>query len=165
MVHLAQTVHLSCTNTNNISKQTKTRFHKTHVTEQFHRVRPKQFLSIWYFRHKLCTNLVSRLALSSNRMKRSFSRASSPRSTFGCVQNNFWACGTVGINRVAPTLTPSPNGLKRDSRWPTSPRSSSVLSKTTYKPMARSAQTEQLSCVKITTISKWTGKFPVEAII
>jgi hypothetical protein len=32
MVHLAQTVHLSYTNTNTVSKQTKTRVHMTDVT-------------------------------------------------------------------------------------------------------------------------------------
>jgi hypothetical protein len=32
MEHSAQTVHLSCTNTNNVSKWTEMRFHMTHVT-------------------------------------------------------------------------------------------------------------------------------------
>jgi len=32
MVRLAQTVRVSCTNTNTISKWTETRFHMTHVT-------------------------------------------------------------------------------------------------------------------------------------
>jgi hypothetical protein len=32
MVRLAQTMHLSCTDTNTVSKWTKTRFHMTHVT-------------------------------------------------------------------------------------------------------------------------------------
>jgi hypothetical protein len=32
MVRLAQTVHLSCTNTNTVSKWTEIRFHMTHVT-------------------------------------------------------------------------------------------------------------------------------------
>jgi hypothetical protein len=32
MVRLAQTVHLLCTETNNVSKRTETRFHMTHVT-------------------------------------------------------------------------------------------------------------------------------------
>ena len=32
MVHLGQTVHLSCTEANTVSKWTKTRFHTTHVT-------------------------------------------------------------------------------------------------------------------------------------
>jgi hypothetical protein len=41
VVHLAQTVHLSCTDTNTISKQTEMRFHKTHITKEFHWVHPK----------------------------------------------------------------------------------------------------------------------------
>jgi hypothetical protein len=40
MVRLAQTVHLSCTDINTVSKQTETRFQLTHVTEEFHRVHP-----------------------------------------------------------------------------------------------------------------------------
>ena len=36
-----QTVHLSCTNTNTVSKYYETRFHMTHVTKEFHWVRPK----------------------------------------------------------------------------------------------------------------------------
>jgi hypothetical protein len=32
MVRLAQIMHLSCTNTNNVSKQTETRFNMTHIT-------------------------------------------------------------------------------------------------------------------------------------
>jgi hypothetical protein len=41
MERLTQTVLLSCTDTNTISKQTEMRFHMTHVTQEFHRVRPK----------------------------------------------------------------------------------------------------------------------------
>ena len=37
MVCLAQTVHLSCTDTNTISKRTETRFHRTHVSKEFNR--------------------------------------------------------------------------------------------------------------------------------
>jgi hypothetical protein len=62
-VCLAQTVHVSCTDTNTISKWTKTRFHMTHVTLEFHSVRPKWFLRLWYVPHKPCTYLASRLAL------------------------------------------------------------------------------------------------------
>jgi hypothetical protein len=43
MVRLAQTVQLSCSDTNTVSKRTKMRFHMTHVTEEFYRVCPKQF--------------------------------------------------------------------------------------------------------------------------
>jgi hypothetical protein len=64
MVRLAQTVHLSCTHT--IFKWAKMRFMRTHVTEEFHWVRPKWFLRLRYFRCKRCTYLASRLALSPN---------------------------------------------------------------------------------------------------
>jgi hypothetical protein len=40
-VCLAQTVHLSCTDTNTISNWTKTRYHMTHDTLGFHQVCPK----------------------------------------------------------------------------------------------------------------------------
>jgi hypothetical protein len=41
LVYLLQTVHLSCTDNDTISKWTKMRFHMTHVTLEFHRVCPK----------------------------------------------------------------------------------------------------------------------------
>jgi hypothetical protein len=66
MVYSVQTVLLSCTDTNTISKRTKTRFHMTHVTYDFHRLHPKLFMMYWYVQCKLCTYLVSRLALSPN---------------------------------------------------------------------------------------------------
>jgi hypothetical protein len=52
MVRLVQTVHLCFTDTNNVSKQTKTSFHMTHVTYELHMVSPKLFLSLWYIRRK-----------------------------------------------------------------------------------------------------------------
>jgi hypothetical protein len=70
LVCLVQTVHLSCTNTNTVSKQTKMRFHITHVTYEFHWVRPKLFMSLWYIQCKPCTYLASRLALSPNGQSR-----------------------------------------------------------------------------------------------
>jgi hypothetical protein len=62
---------------------------------EFHSVRPKQFLSLWYVRRKLCTYLASRLALSPNGPKWVSTWASSPRSTIGCIQNDFYAYGTL----------------------------------------------------------------------
>jgi hypothetical protein len=66
MVCSVQTVHLSCTNTNTITKRTKTRFHTMHVTFEFHRVRPKLFMSLWFVPCKPCTYLASMLALYPN---------------------------------------------------------------------------------------------------
>jgi hypothetical protein len=103
MVHLAQTVHLSCTNTNTVSKRIKTRFHMTQVASELHRVRPKWFLSLWYVWHKPCTYLASKLALSPNRLNRTSTQASSPRSIIGCVQNDFYTYCTFGANH-APML-------------------------------------------------------------
>jgi hypothetical protein len=46
------TVCLAQTDTNTISKWTKTRFDITHVTLEFHWARPKQFLILLYVLHK-----------------------------------------------------------------------------------------------------------------
>jgi hypothetical protein len=88
-VHSVLTVLLTSTDTNTISKQTISRFHKIHVTYKFHRVRLKYYPSLWYVRHKLRTYLASRLALSPNGPKRASTLPSSPRSTIGCVQKDF----------------------------------------------------------------------------
>jgi hypothetical protein len=100
MVCLAQTMHRSFTDTNTIFKWTKIRFHMTHVTLDFHRVRPKWFLRLWFVRHKLCTYLASRLALSLNGPNRASTWALSPRSTIECVQNDCWAYGIFGAKRA-----------------------------------------------------------------
>jgi hypothetical protein len=65
-VRSVQTVLLSCTDTNTVSKWTKTRFHMTHVTYEFHQVRPNLFMSLRYVQCKPYTCLASRLALSPN---------------------------------------------------------------------------------------------------
>jgi hypothetical protein len=92
----AEPVHLGCTNTNTVSKRTEIRF-------EFHPVRPKQFLSLWYVRRKPCTYLASRLLVSPNGMKEDSTWHTSPRSFIGCVWNNFRAYGMFGANR-APIL-------------------------------------------------------------
>jgi hypothetical protein len=66
MARLAQTVHLSCTQTNTISKRIETRFCMTHVTSEFHRVRPNRFLRLWYVWCKLRIYLAPILTLSPN---------------------------------------------------------------------------------------------------
>jgi hypothetical protein len=61
MVCLTQTKHLSCNDANIVYKRTKTRFHVTHVTYDFHRVPLKLFMSLWYVQCKLCTYLAWKL--------------------------------------------------------------------------------------------------------
>jgi hypothetical protein len=64
MVHVAQTVHLSCTEHNTVSKRIETRFHLTHFTLELHQVRPNWFLILWYVRREPCTYLAPTLTLS-----------------------------------------------------------------------------------------------------
>jgi hypothetical protein len=59
----AQTMRLSCVKTSTISKRTESSIHLSLVTYEYHQVRPKWFLSLWYVRHKPYTYLASRLAL------------------------------------------------------------------------------------------------------
>jgi hypothetical protein len=64
MVHLVETVDLSCSDTNTVSKQTETSFHLSLVTQEYHPVHQKQFLSLWYVWHKPCTYTAPKLTLS-----------------------------------------------------------------------------------------------------
>ena len=58
MVRSAQTVHRSCVKISTISKRTETSFELSFVTKEYHRVRPKRYLSLWYVwqtMHLSCT--------------------------------------------------------------------------------------------------------------
>jgi hypothetical protein len=88
MVRPAQAVHLSCSDTNTLNGLTM-RFHLTHLTLEFYRVCPKWFLSLWYVRHKSCTYLASRLALSLN----------------GSNQASTWACHLGELSGVFKTTS------------------------------------------------------------
>jgi hypothetical protein len=95
MVCSAQTVHQSSIKIASFSQRNEIRLYMTLVPKEFHCVHPKQFPSQWYGRRKTCTYLALRLALSLNEVKRVSNWASSPRSTIGCIQNDFWAYGTL----------------------------------------------------------------------
>jgi hypothetical protein len=97
MVCLAQTVHLSCTDPNTISKRTEMRFDLTHITEELHLVCLKQSLSLWYIWHKRCDYLALMLIPSPNGPKQDSIWTTSPRSSIRCVQNNFQANDTFGV--------------------------------------------------------------------
>jgi hypothetical protein len=119
---------------------------------------PKMIFEAIHVPHKPCTHLASRLTLSPNELKRVSTWPTSCRSTIVCVQNDFWAYGTLGANvhQSCAALTLSPNILKQAS---TNPWHLGVLSgapKMIFEPIARSAQIVYLSCVKINSISKWT---------
>jgi hypothetical protein len=68
-VCLTQTVHQSCFLSSTISKRTEPSFHLILITKEYHRVRPKRFLCLWYVRCKPCTCLALTLTLSPNGLK------------------------------------------------------------------------------------------------
>jgi hypothetical protein len=119
----------------------------------------KTISSLWYFRHKPCAYLASRLAPPPNGLKRNSSWASTPRSTIGCIQNNFWAYGMFGANRAA-ILHRHKHCLQTDRKEiPDDPRHlgfPSGASKMIFEPMVLLPQTVHLSSIKISTISKRT---------
>jgi hypothetical protein len=76
--------------------------------------------------HLAQTMHLSRLALSQNRPKQASTWASLPRSTIGCVQNDFmslWYIQYKQCTYLASRLALSSNIPKRASTWATSPRS------------------------------------------
>jgi hypothetical protein len=68
VIRLPQTMQLSCVRSNTISKQS-VRFQLSLITYEYHRVRPKWFLSLWYVCHKLYTYHASTLILFPNGLK------------------------------------------------------------------------------------------------
>ena len=88
MVRSAQTVHRSCVKISTISKLTKTSFQLSFVTYEYHQVRPKQYMSLWYVWRKTvhlsCTNTNT----FSKRTERDSTCTTSPRSSIGCFQND-----------------------------------------------------------------------------
>jgi hypothetical protein len=157
MVHLVQTMHLSYTNTNTVSKWTKTRFDMTQSPRS----------TIWCVQNdfqahgvqrKLCTYLVSRLALSPNRLKRDPlkpchlgvpSGASKMIPKPMVLWRKSWTYLALTL-----TLTPSPNRPKQILTWATLSRSSIGCVQIDFQAYGMFAQTMHLSCVKISTISK-----------
>ena len=66
MLHSAKTMHRSCVKICTISKRTKTTFQLSFITWEYHRVRPKRYLGLWYVWRTLCTHLALTLTPSPN---------------------------------------------------------------------------------------------------
>jgi hypothetical protein len=159
MAHLAQTVHLSCSETNSISKRIETSFHLTLVTQEYHPVYPKQFMSLWYVWRKPSTYHAPKLTLSLKGTKGDSTSPTSPRSSNRCIQNDFWVYGTFGIN-CAPILNQEKHYFQMDRNELPFERHHLgvpfIVSKTISKPMVCLSQTVDLSCTNTNTISKQT---------
>jgi hypothetical protein len=150
-------VLLSCTDTNTVSKQTKTRFIMAHVSYEFHRVRPKLFMSLWYVQCKPCTYLLSRLALSPNGPNRAPPDPHHLGVPSGTSKMTYEPMvrltqtedlSFTDANTISKT---DRNEIPHDSRQLGVPSSAS---NTISVPTVRSTQTVHQFCIKTSTISK-----------
>jgi hypothetical protein len=135
------------------------RFHLTHVTYEFHWVRPKQFMSLWFVQCKPCTYLASILALSPNGPNRAPpdpchlevpSGASKMiyETMVRLTQTEHLSC--TDANTISNT---DRNEILHDPRHLGVP---SGASNTISEPTVRSTQTVHQYCIKCSTISKRT---------
>jgi hypothetical protein len=124
MVRLTQTVHLSCTDTNTVSKWTETRFHRTHITEELYRVRPHRFFEPMVLSPETMHISCVKISTISKQNETSFQ--------LGLVISEYlwmrpkwflslWYIWHKSCTYLAPTLTPFPNGPKWHSTRPMSP--------------------------------------------
>ena len=116
-------------------------------------MRPKQFPSLWYVRRNPCTDLASRLALSSNGPKRAsveLRHLGVPSGVSNTISEPMVHL-TKPCTYLALTLTTSPNGpnkISHDARHLGVP---SGASKTISEPMVRLAQTVHISYINTNT--------------
>jgi hypothetical protein len=152
MVRLSQSMHLSCTDTNTVSKSKEERFPITHVTKVFHRVRLKRFMSLWYVQRKLCTNLGSRLALSPNRPSFHLSLVT---LVYHRVPSKWFLSRWYVWRKLCTYLAPTPTLNPNRKKIPHEPRHLGVpscVSKMISELMVCSTQTVHLSYIKVSTI-------------
>jgi hypothetical protein len=159
MVRSVHTVHLSCVKISTISKYTKTSIHSSLVTKEYHRVRPKWFLSLWYIWCKLCTYIALTIRLSPNGLKWDSTWPISPRRSIGCDQQRFlsiWYDQRKLCTYIVSRLALTPNGWNEHPLAPHHLGVPSDVSKTISELMVRLTQTVHLSCTETNTIFKQT---------
>jgi hypothetical protein len=113
-------------------------------------------LSPWFF-HKPCTDLSSRLALSPNGLSFHLSLITNEYHRL-CLKRflSWWYISRKLCKHLALTLTLFQNRKKWDSMGPTSPRSSNWCAQNDFWAYGKSTKTMHISCIKISTISKWS---------
>jgi hypothetical protein len=118
-----QIVHLYCVKISTIPKRNETSIHLGLVTLEYHWVRPKQFLSLWYVSHKPCTYLVDTNTVSK-RTKMRFHMAHITKEFHRVRPKWFlslWYVRRKPCTYLASRFTLSPNGLNRASSWASLP--------------------------------------------
>jgi hypothetical protein len=127
------------------------------VTENYHRVHPKWFLSPLYIWCKTCMYLAPTLTLSPNILKQD--------STYPCCLGDLSGASKLiyepmvrwrkMCTYLVSRLPLSPNAPKRASTA-LSPRSTIGCIQNDIWANSRLAQTVHLSCTDTNTVSKWT---------
>jgi hypothetical protein len=116
-------------------------------------------LRLWYVRCKPCSYLAQTITLSLYGLQRDFTWLTSPRSSIGCVQNDFWAYGMFGANH-ATILHQDYHYLQTQrNELPVEPHNRGVpsgASKMIFESIVCLAQTMHLSCTDTNTVSKQT---------
>ena len=152
-------MHRSCVKISTISKWTKTSFQLSFVTSEYHRVRPKQYLSLCYVWRKPCTYLAQMQVPPPNGPKQDSTRPTSPTSSIAYVQNDFlslWYVRHLPCTHLASRLAPSPNARNELRLEPLHRGVPSGASKMISDPMVHLVQTVHLSCTDANTVSKRT---------
>jgi hypothetical protein len=112
MVCSTQTMHLSCIKVSTISEKDQnehTLVPRHLVPSGVSKMTFKPMVHLAQTMHLSCTNTT----LSPNGKKRDSTRPTSPRSSIGCIQNDFWAYGTFDANH-APILLQDYRYLRKD---------------------------------------------------
>ena len=154
-----QTVQLSCIEISTISEQTQPSFRWSLFSQEYHQVRLKWFLSLWYIKRKPCTYLSSKLTMSLNGPKQDSVCHMSSRSFIGCVKIDFQAYGMFHTNR-APTLYKDQQYIQTDrTKLSLEPLHLGVptgASKMVSQTMVHQAKTVNISCTESNTVFKQT---------
>jgi hypothetical protein len=127
MTRSAQTVHLSWIKISTISKWTETSFHLSLVTQEYHRVHPKQFSKPMVRLAQTVHLSWMKISTISERTETSFHLSLVTQEYHSVHPKQFlslWYVWRKPCNYHSTKLTLSPKGPKGDSTWPTSPRSS-----------------------------------------
>jgi hypothetical protein len=124
MVCLAQTVHLSYTDTNTVSKWIDARFHMTHVTYKLHRVCLKWFPSLMVHSTQTVHLSCVKISTISKRTETSFHLSLVTYAYHQVHPKQFlmlWYVWCKPCTYIISRLALSPNGPKWASIWASSP--------------------------------------------
>ena len=135
------------------------------VTKEFHWVRPKRYLSLWYVKNNPCTYVTSTLtpfANGPNEIPQDPRHLGDPSGASKMISEPMVCLAqTVQLSYINTNTISKPN--EWDSTRPSSPRRCIGCVQNDIWPMVRLAQTVHQSYVNTNTISKrteWDSTWP-----